>query len=210
MNENEIENHQDAVRVTLGASEYTIVAGTSVEIVAQLENPAPPGDFFEVNLLGIPHSWIDYSGPPAVWISAGGQEIVSFIVRPPAEGEEIIGSYLVRVQVTRQSAPDKPIQQEVFLSVVPGEKTNSMKITAASQKDPAIKDNGEEKPGIAAFESPGRVGVRLSSVQFSAAPGGSLTIPLTVLNRGLEADAFRLGIEGIPVSWVSTSTPVNP
>jgi len=50
----------------------------------------------------------------------------------------------------------------------------------------------------------------LSSVHFSAAPGSSLTIPITVLNRVLESDAFRLGVDGIPVSWVSTSVPVIP
>jgi len=86
----------------------------------------------------------------------------------------------------------------------------TLKITASNQKDPSIKDEIGVKLGIAAFESQGRVGVMLSSVHFSAAPGSSLTIPITVLNRGLEGDAFRLGVEGIPLSWVSTSAPLIP
>ena len=83
-----------------------------------------------------------------------------------------------------------------------------LKISLASQKDPAIKEEVGVTLTIAAFESQGPVGVMLGSVQFSAAPGGSFTIPLTVMNRGLVPATFRLGVEGIPVSWISTSTPV--
>jgi Tol biopolymer transport system component/uncharacterized membrane protein len=86
----------------------------------------------------------------------------------------------------------------------------TLKVIATSQKDPAQKAEVDVKLAIAAFESRGRVGVMLGSVQFSTAPGGSLGIPITILNRGLEADTFRVGIEGIPLNWVSTTTPVNP
>jgi uncharacterized membrane protein len=83
-----------------------------------------------------------------------------------------------------------------------------LKIIMSSQKDPAAREEVEIKLAIAAFESQGPVGVMMMSVQFAAAPGGSFTVPLTVLNRGLVPATFRLGIDGIPVSWVSTSTPV--
>ncbi|HJS17977.1 MAG TPA: hypothetical protein VJ785_04470, partial [Anaerolineales bacterium] len=85
-----------------------------------------------------------------------------------------------------------------------------LKISAINQKDPANKEEVDIRLGIAAFESEGPIGVMLGSVQFSAAPGGSFAIPLTVMNRGLESATFRLGVEGIPVNWVSTSTPVTP
>jgi uncharacterized membrane protein len=85
-----------------------------------------------------------------------------------------------------------------------------LKISVVSQKNPIIKEEAQLKLTIAAFESQGRVGVLLNSVQFSCAPGETLTIPITVLNRGLDNDSFRLGVEGIPVSWVSTATPVVP
>ncbi len=85
-----------------------------------------------------------------------------------------------------------------------------LKVIALSQKDPTQKAEVEVKLGVAAFESLGRVGVLLGSVQFSAAPGSSLAVPITVLNRGLEADTFRIGVEGIPLNWISTTTPVNP
>jgi hypothetical protein len=103
---------------------------------------------------------------------------------------------------------------DIFITVPPTPEVRAgyypLKITAVSQKNPDLKGEVEVKLGIAAFESQGRIGVMMNAVQFSAAPGSSLTIPLTMLNRGLEADTFRLGVEGIPVSWVSTSTPASP
>ena len=83
-----------------------------------------------------------------------------------------------------------------------------LKISLASQKDPAVKEEVGIILAIAAFESEGPVGVMMSSVQYVVAPGGSFTIPITVLNRGLAPATFRLGIDGVPVGWVSTSTPV--
>ena len=286
------ENQPDSFTVTLPSLEYTIVVGSSAEITIFLANPSSMGDYFKVNLLGIPPNWIEYSGPPAIWIPAGGQEKVSLSIRPSITVEDTAGSYLARLRVFSQSAPEEAKEQEIQLKVVPEEKTKTtiqlrvesneykaspgsevkipliisnlsqeavvlelsvqgvppswvflpspvitlpggvekkqdiilqipstpdaragyipLKITAAKQKEPSSKVEVEIKLGIAAFESVGRVGVMLSSVQFSTTPGSSLTVPITVINRGLESDAFRLGIEGMPVSWVSTSTPVTP
>ena len=292
MDDNTTDNKSDSIEVTLGSTEYTITAGTSVGIEVFLANPSSSGDYFKVNLLGLPPSWIAYSGPPSVWVPAGGQEKVIFNVGPPAMAEGITGSYLGRLHVFSQSAPEKGKELEVLLKVLPDEKTKGtvllrvqsnelkatpgtelkipltisnlsqgaeflelsvqgvptswvsfpspvitlsggeekrvdvilqipstpeiragyfpLKIYAASQKDPMKKGEVEVKLAIGAFESNGRIGVVLRSVQFSVAPGGSLTIPITVLNRGMEGDAFHLMIEGIPLNWVSTSTPVIP
>jgi hypothetical protein len=58
---------------------------------------------------------------------------------------------------------------------------------------------------IAAFETQGRIGLLMESVQFAIAPGNSLAVPIMLLNQGLVADDFRLTVEGIPLSWVSTA-----
>ena len=286
------ENKPGSVIVTLPASEFTIIAGASVEIAVLLANPGSTGDYFKVNLVGIPQSWIKYSGPPATWIPAGGQEKVSLHIHPPASAEGALGSYLARLHVVSQSVPEQGTEREIQLKVVPEAKTPGtirilsdssdykaipgspvkiplaisnlsqqgealevtvqgvpatwvslpspvinlsggeeksveiilqvpaapeiragyvpIKITAAGLNEPSIKYEVEINLRIAAFESLGRVGVMVSSVQFSAAPGSSLTVPITIQNRGLESDAFRLGVEGIPASWVSTTTPVTP
>jgi Tol biopolymer transport system component len=82
-----------------------------------------------------------------------------------------------------------------------------LKVTLTSQKDQSIREEIVIPLTIAAYESQGPVGVMMGTVQFAVAPGGSVTVPLTVLNRGLVQAIFRLGIDGIPVGWVSTSTP---
>jgi uncharacterized membrane protein len=288
MDNNATEQTPETIIVSLGSAEYTVPTGKSVEIAIFITNPSLSGDYFKVNLLGIPQSWVTYPDQPAVWVPAGGQEKVILRIHPSA-AEGVIGSYLSRIQVVSQSAPDKGKELEIQLKIVPEEKTKvaiqlrieseelkavpgsevkipvainnlsqeaeslelsvqgvpaswvslpsavvsllggegkrveiilqipptpeiragyvPLKIIALSQKNPTIKNDVEVKLRIAAFESSGRVGVMLSSVQFSTAPGSALTIPVTVLNRGLEGDTFRLGVEGIPVNWVSTSTP---
>ena len=291
MDENEPANKPDLIQVTTPSSEYTIVAGSRTEIEVLLSNSGS-GDFFIVNLLGVPPGWVESSGPSAVWVPAGDQERVTLTVRPPAAAEGVAGSYPARLYVFPQSAPDHGKEIPIHLAVVPPDKVKKafalrveskeisaapgttlkipvvlgsssqkteylelsvqgvpanwvslpapvvsllageeksvdiyiqlpaspeirpgyypLKISVASQNDPAIKEEVEIRLGIIAFESQGPVGVMLATVQFSAAPGGSVTVPITLLNRGLAAATFRLGVEGIPISWVSTSTPLTP
>jgi hypothetical protein len=58
------------------------------------------------------------------------------------------------------------------------------------------------------FEGQGRIGLHVETTSASVAPGGSVSIELLLANRGLEEDQFQLGVEGIPVGWVSASAPV--
>ncbi len=289
MNDNTTGKLPDSLTVTLGSSEYAVAAGSTVEIVVALSNQGLTGDYFKVNLLGIPPGWIDYSGPPAIWIPEGGQESVIFKISPSISEESITGNYLIRLHVFGQTAPEKGKKLEILLKILPAVKTKStiglrvesreikavpgsevkiqlalsnlspeaeslelsvlgvptswvslpspvisvpggverkveiflqvpavpeirtgtipLKISIVSQKHPMIKEEMELNLALAAFESQGRVGVMLGSLQFSSAPGETLNIPISLLNRGKDSDTFRLGVEGIPVSWVSTITP---
>ncbi len=125
-------------------------------------------------------------GVPVSWIS-----LPSPVITIPAGGEKIVDLYL-RV----------PAAPEIRAGNFP------LKIKLANQKDPAVREEVVIRLTIAAFESQGPVGVLMGTVQFAVAPGGSITVPLTVLNRGLVQASFRLGVDGIPVGWVSTATPV--
>jgi hypothetical protein len=62
---------------------------------------------------------------------------------------------------------------------------------------------------VAAYESEGRIGVLLGSVQFSVIPDTSITVPMILKNRGVKDDAFILSVEGIPANWVTTTSPVT-
>ncbi len=44
---------------------------------------------------------------------------------------------------------------------------------------------------------------------YSVVPGGKTTIPVVLINRGLEEDFFKLSIEGVPSGWVTSSSPVT-
>jgi hypothetical protein len=59
------------------------------------------------------------------------------------------------------------------------------------------------------FEGQGRIGIQVESTTVSVAPGGSVSIPLVLTNRGLVEDRLQLSVEGIPASWISTPSPVT-
>ncbi|MGW8144340.1 MAG: hypothetical protein ACWGN2_08075 [Anaerolineales bacterium] len=77
------------------------------------------------------------------------------------------------------------------------------------QSAPSQRVETEFTLTVAAFEVHGRIGVLMESVQFSVSPGSSAEVPIVLLNQGLVGDQFKLSIEGLPVSWVSTSSPVT-
>jgi hypothetical protein len=85
----------------------------------------------------------------------------------------------------------------------------SLTLMVFSQSTPSQRVETELTLTVAAFEVQGRIGVLMESVQFSVAPGSSAVIPIVLLNQGLVEDNFKLSIEGLPVSWVSTSSPVT-
>jgi len=78
-------------------------------------------------------------------------------------------------------------------------------IKATSQGNTSISATVSGELIIAAFQSSGRIGLLLATTQFAVAPGSSITIPVLLHNRGLTPDTFRLSVEGIPTSWISTT-----
>ena len=55
---------------------------------------------------------------------------------------------------------------------------------------------------VAAFALQGRIGISMENVQFSVVPGGKVNIPVTIVNKGLEEDYFKLSVEGLPTGWI--------
>jgi uncharacterized membrane protein len=103
-------------------------------------------------------------------------------------------------------------QREVLLTVQPpaypqtGAGRYTLVVRAASQKDARQAAEAACTLTVAALEVTGRIGLLLVTTEFQAEPGGSTTIPLVILNQGLEADLLALSVEGIPSTWVSTPT----
>jgi hypothetical protein len=52
----------------------------------------------------------------------------------------------------------------------------------------------------------GRIGIQVETTSFAVTPGGSINIPVILSNHGLEGDVLTLAVDGIPSSWVYTSS----
>jgi hypothetical protein len=133
------------------------------------------------------HFEISVRGIPLDWVS-----IATPVVRlSPAEESEIT------VEIVAPEASQVRAGQHQLTLVV------------RSQSTPTQKEEQQLTLTVAAFEVQGRIGVLMEAVQFSVAPGSSAIVPVVFLNQGLVEDSFKLSIEGLPVSWVSTSSPVT-
>jgi len=83
----------------------------------------------------------------------------------------------------------------------------NMEVEAVSRIDPWRSASVKCLVTIAAYESEGRIGVLLGSVNFSVVPGTSITVPMILRNHGINDDSFMLSVEGIPANWVTTTSP---
>lgn len=60
---------------------------------------------------------------------------------------------------------------------------------------------------VAAYAVQGRIAILMEALQYTVAPGDSIHVQFKLINQGLDEDTFRFAIEGIPASWISTTTP---
>jgi hypothetical protein len=82
-------------------------------------------------------------------------------------------------------------------------------IRVVNQADAMQVDKVKVSLTVAAYEVEGRIGVMMESTQYSVSPGTGTTVQLLLHNQGLADDEFQLSVEGIPVSWISTDSPVT-
>ena len=85
----------------------------------------------------------------------------------------------------------------------------NMEVDAVSRIDPWRSASVKCLVTVAAYESEGRIGVLLGSVNFSVVPGTSITVPMILKNHGINEDSFILSVEGIPSNWVTTTSPLT-
>ena len=130
---------------------------------------------------------IGIRGIPTSWVKLSDQ-VVNL-----ASGEE------KSITLTIQLPPPPQSQAGIY----------PVKVVATSQADPRQMAEVDLSLHVAVFESSGRIGVMMESIQFSVSAGSSTDVPVLLLNQGLEADSFRLSLEGLPVNWISTQTPIT-
>ena len=76
-------------------------------------------------------------------------------------------------------------------------------IQANSQSDRTVAATVSGELTVAVFQSEGRIGIMLSSVNFVGTPGNRIIVPLLLQNRGLVADTFRMDVHGLPATWLT-------
>jgi len=58
------------------------------------------------------------------------------------------------------------------------------------------------------LEDPGQVSLAIETTEFTVAPGGSIRVPVILVNEGAQDGYFEFSVIGIPKFWVSTPQPV--
>jgi TolB protein len=104
---------------------------------------------------------------------------------------------LITISIQPSLLPDKHVAQY------------PLEVRAISRSNPKRSAADRSTLTVAAYQSRGRIGVTLASVQYSASPGSIIEIPILLQNRGEEEDSFRLNVRGIPEAWVSTNSTVT-
>lgn len=113
--------------------------------------------------------------------------------------------------VTLQPGEEKEITLIIQAPPLPESSVGQhpIKIRATSNQVPGQYSEIDLTLTIAAHEVQGRIGLLLDSLQYTVAPGSSTTFKVVLINHGLAEDTFRMKIEGIPMGWVSTSSPIT-
>ena len=146
MDANTTDKQPDSFKVTLGSSEYTVTAGSSVEISITLSNQGTADDYFKVNLLGIPPAWIGYAVHRLCGFQQVVEESVIFNVSPSTIEEGITGNYLARLQVFGQSAPEKGKKLEILLENPACRQNRKSTLTLPPSFQPSSKPCPAAKP----------------------------------------------------------------
>lgn len=144
-----------------------------------------------------------------LWVKNQGEE--TDFIEVGVRG--IPGSWTALSTQVLQLAPEEEAELTLTVQPPPPPQTQAgiytLKVVALSQQNPHRNAQVDVVLRVAVFETKGRIGVMMESVQFVIAPGSTATIPIMLLNHGLETDQFRLRVEGIPVNWVSTASPIT-
>lgn len=80
-------------------------------------------------------------------------------------------------------------------------------IRATSQANPARTVELRCTLTVAAILVEGRIAILIPAPQYNMTAGESTSIPIMVINQGIQEDVFSLTVEGIPNSWLPQGAP---
>jgi uncharacterized membrane protein len=183
---------KSTAQVSLVVAAYEVHGDISV-LVESTRYTVPPGGETTIRLVLRNQGFLEdtfkikLEGIPVEWISGPAHSITL------AEGAQ--GEVTFRIQ-----APPSPPGRA-------GRYPFTIRITGQDDPDQAVEIGATLT--IAAYEVTGRIGVLMAGTQYAVQPGEKVSIPLVLLNQGLTEDHFKLSVEGVPVNWVSTASPIT-
>lgn len=78
-----------------------------------------------------------------------------------------------------------------------------LRIQAAAQGVPEAFASAEADLLVAAVQVGEQIAILLPGTHYTVEPGGQVSLPITLVNKGPQADVFRLHVDGLPAGWVS-------
>ena len=154
-------------------------------------------------------------------VSPGSSVQISFVITNQKLEEDTFRVYLDGISpdwletpapaVTLSPGEKRAISVEVKAPPAPHVRAGVYEFTlrVVSAASPAESASVVGSLTVAAQWVEGRVAILLEAANFSLVPGQKVEIPVVLVNQGVAEDYFRINVEGLPGSWVSTASPVT-
>jgi len=104
------------IGVLLGATQFSVQAGSSVKIGVILFNQGLEEDYFKLSLEGIPTSWT-FTPVPVVNLSPGEQQEVEITIQPPRNFQSKAGRNPIKLIISSHKAPDQSVTANLTLTI---------------------------------------------------------------------------------------------
>lgn len=105
-----------SIEVVIGRKEITVVPGQKASIPVELVNRGETEEFFELQVKGIPQSWVSIP-TPVVRLEAGGKQAIAFSIEAPPAPQVQAGIFPVTVTAIVQGDPNRRGAAEFALKV---------------------------------------------------------------------------------------------
>jgi len=119
---------QVPIGIFLETSRYSVVEANKVEIPIVVVNLGNETDTFEISVTGVPAGWATLPAPPELKLAKGESKRIFLKVSPPPSTRSVAGEYLVRVKISRQSAPSILKEVDIFVLVTDAEEVGEVSI----------------------------------------------------------------------------------
>ncbi len=133
------------VNITIGAGAITVEPGQSTQIPVSLQNQGLTVDHFQVNLAGVPTTWLP-EPPKVVQMMPGDQKDITLTIHPPRSTQSRAGRHPAKLIVASGENPAQVIEIPLTLTLAPFSAFSTelfpQKVRSGKASRLTIKNNG--------------------------------------------------------------------